>query len=320
MTGPAAGAGFLTDPGAVIAGIVHDAEPALDLDEIAAAIGRAAPARAQQRRLAAALSGDPGLLTSGRPEGPPQIELLIRDLRETGAQRLALPRCAHCDQPRRLVQCDGSVRICSACDHRRRGTAEPCAICGATRQVAARDRDGRPRCARCRPCDSPDPVAAIAAHVSRLGPAPVQPGLDGVIRKAIPQSFQHHQVLWELDQRPGLLAGEGAHGSPRVNALIQALTAVGAPGIVAPDCPSCGRTVPLRHRRGEVRCCRRCYDQGRLETCSRCGQAGDVASRTAAGGPVCSGCFRRDPANHEQCSNCGRTALTVRRDDGTAWC
>ena len=169
MTGPVAGAGFLAEPGTVIAGIVHDAEPALDQDEIAAAIGQVAPSRAQQRRLAAALSGDPGLLTSGRPEGPPQVELLIRVLQERGARQLTLPRCARCGQPGRLVQRDGSLRICSACDHGRRGAAEPCAVCGATGQVAARDQHGRPRCARCRPYHSPDPVAQIAAHVSRLG-------------------------------------------------------------------------------------------------------------------------------------------------------
>jgi len=86
VTGPATGAGFLAEPGTVIAGIVAGAEPALGRDDVAAAIGRAAPSRAQQRRLAAALSGDPGLLTSGRPEGPPQVELLIRALQERGAR------------------------------------------------------------------------------------------------------------------------------------------------------------------------------------------------------------------------------------------
>ncbi len=316
VTRPARDAGFLTEPGAVVAGIVHGVEPVLDQDGIAAAIARAARSRAQQRRLAAALSDDPGLLTSGRPEGPPQIELLIRALQEMGAQRLMLPRCAHCDQPGRLVQRDGSLRICSACDHLRRGTAQPCAICGSTRQVAARDQHGRPRCARCRP----GPVAQIAAHASRL-----EPGLDHlrlleVIREAIPQPFQHHQVLWELDQRPGLLTGEGAHGSPRANALIRALLAAGAAGIVAPACPSCGRTVPLSHRRGAVRCCRRCYDQARSQVCSRCRQRAQVTSRTAAGEPVCASCFRQDPANHEQCANCGRTSLASRREDGHAWC
>jgi hypothetical protein len=107
-------------------------------------------------------------------------------------------------------------------------------ICGNSRQVAARDKDGRPRCGRCRPYDSADPVAQIAAHVSRLGTGLDRLRLAEVIQDAIPQPFQHHQVLWELGQRPGLLTGEGAHGSPRVNALIRALRAAGAVGVVAP--------------------------------------------------------------------------------------
>ena len=279
MTGPATGAGFLAGPDAVIAGIVAGAEPALGQDAIAAAIARAAPSRAQQRRLAAALSGDPGLLTSGRPEGPPQIELLIRVLRENGAQRLVLPRCAGCGQPRRLVQRDGMLRICTSCDRRRHGIAKPCGICGGTSQVRARDRDGRPRCDRCRPCGGPDPAGQIAAHVSRLGPGLDQPRLLEVIAEAIPRPFQRHQVLWELDRCPGLLTGGGAHGSPRANALIQALLAAGAgtagsqasaaarsrpgPGQARPERPGRGRrTRDLRTEwsgsAGRRACRRRC--------------------------------------------------------------
>jgi hypothetical protein len=320
VTVPAADTGFLAGPGAVIAGIVARAEPALGEDDIAAAIARAAPSRAQQRRLAAALTGDPGLLTSGRPEGPPQVELLIRALRGSGAQRLALPRCAGCGQPKRLVQRDGTLRICTSCDHLRRGTAEPCVICGSTRKVCTRDQDGQPRCDRCRPWDDPDPVARIAAHVSRRGPGLGHVRLAEVIREAIPRPFQHHQVLWELDQRPGLLTGDGAHGSPRANALIHALLAAGAAGVVAPACPSCGRTALLSHRHGPVRCCRRCYEQARLEACRRCRRPAPVASRTTAGEPVCSRCFRSDPANHDRCSTCGRTVLTIRGEDGTPRC
>ena len=322
MTGrvPAGDSGFRSEPGAVIAAIVAGIEPGLGQAGIAAAIARAAPSRVQQRRLADALTGDPGLLTTGHPGGPPQIELLIRALRELGAQRLALPRCAHCGQPRRLVQCDGSLRICSTCDRRRRGAAEPCAVCGNTGQVAYRDQHGQPRCTRCRPYDGPDPVTSVMAHVSRLDPGLDQARMREVIQQAIPQPFQHHQVLWELDQHPGLLTGQGAHGSPRINALIQALLAAGAAGIVAPACPSCGRTARLSHRRGEQRCCRRCYDQDQLQVCGRCQQRTHVASRTAAGQPVCASCFRQDPANHQRCANCGRTSLASRRDDGRLWC
>jgi hypothetical protein len=320
MTGPAADAGFVVGPGAVIAGIVVGAEPGLGAGDIAAAIARAAPSRAQQRRLAAALSADPGLLTSGRPEGPPQIELLIRFLRENGAGRLVLPRCAGCGQPRRLVQRDGVLRICTSCDHLRRGAAEPCAICGSTAQVCARDRDGRPRCGRCCPYDGPDPAGQIAAHVARLGPGLGHPRLLEVIAEAIPRPFQRHQVLWELDRCPGLLTGQGAHGSPRANALIQALLAAGADGVVAPACPSCGRTVPLSNRLGPVRCCGRCYVQARLQACSRCQQPAQVTSRTAAGEPVCSKCFHADPANHDRCTTCGRSARAIRGEDGSLRC
>jgi hypothetical protein len=320
VTGPAQGAGFLTAPGTVIAELVRDAEPALASAVIAAAITVAAPSRAQQRRLAGALSGDPGLLTSGRPEGPPQVELLIRALKDSGAANLVLPGCARCGQARRLVQCDGSRRICSACDRARRGAAEPCAVCRNSGQVAARDQHGRPRCPRCLPYGTADPVAQIAAHVGRIDPGLEHQAVARLIHEAVPRPSQRHQVLWELDRQPGLLTGEGADGSPRVIALIDALLAAGAAGVLAPACPSCGRAARLSYRRGEQRCCRRCYDKDQLQVCSRCRKSTMVASRTADGQPVCSGCFRQDPANHEQCDGCGRTALAGHRDDGRAWC
>ena len=247
-SGAAGDGGFGSEPAAVIAAIVAGIEPGLGDGVVTAAIMQVAPSRAQQRRLASALAGDPGLLTSGRPQGPPQIELLIRALFPLGAQRMILPGCARCGQPRRLVQCDGELRICSACDRRRRGAAEPCAACGNTGQVAYRDERGQPRCARCSPYDGPEPAAGVIAHVSGLSPGLDQARLREVIEHAVPQPFQQHQVLWELDRNPGLLTGDGAHGSPRVNVLIHALLAAGAAGIVAPACPSCSRTVRLSHR------------------------------------------------------------------------
>src|SRR5260370_37621112 len=96
------------------------------------------------------------------------MELLIRILRENGARRLVLRRCAGCGQPRRLVQRDGILRICTSCDHLRRGTAEPCAIYGNTKQVTTRERHGRPRLGRYSHPDRPHPDRTIAAPVSRL--------------------------------------------------------------------------------------------------------------------------------------------------------
>lgn len=314
--------GFIVQPGKVIAALVREVEPVLDQAGVEAAIGQAAPTRAQQRRLAAALSADLGLLTSGRPEGPPQIELLVRALQQFGAKRVVLPKCGHCRRPKRLTQLDGDLRICSACDLRRRKSAQPCAICGGSLKHAAyRDHQGRLRCRRCRPDDHPDPTTQILTRIASLGPGLDEVNLREVIDKAIPQPFQLQKALRELDQRPDLLTGQGAHGSPRINALIQALIAAGAASVVAPACPSCGRTVSLSHRRGALRCCRRCYDQERLEICSRCQQLTPVSSRTSAGEPVCGNCFRADSNNYEQCVLCGRIALVgLHNEDGSAWC
>ncbi|MCK2219036.1 hypothetical protein MF672_035365 [Actinomadura sp. ATCC 31491] len=70
----------LTAPRELIIEAVAAVEPALDVSVITAAVDRVAETRAKLRRLAAALAVDPDLLTTGRPEGPRLIELLIREL------------------------------------------------------------------------------------------------------------------------------------------------------------------------------------------------------------------------------------------------
>jgi hypothetical protein len=312
--------GFLHDPDTLVATITSGVEPELTSAAVSSAIAQAAPSRAQRRRLAQALHEDPDLLTSGRPEGPPQVERLIRALQTAGARRLVRPRCGHCHQPKPLPQRDGEIRICSACDTRRRGAAEPCSRCGLGRQVASRDHDGQPLCGGCTPYQDHDPLDQLHALISALNPNRNPQSLTKLIQDAIPQQFQRHQVLWELQQRPALLTGQGAHGSPRVNALIRALVAAGAHGVVAPTCPSCGRTVALSHQRDGLRCCRHCYDLATSTPCSRCWQRKPVASRTSVGEPICNNCFRTDRANHEQCVQCGRTALVYRHGDDRPRC
>jgi hypothetical protein len=318
VTGPGAGTkpGFLAEPDIVLIELARQVEPTLDPILIQEAIDQAAPTRAQRRRLAHALRNDPGLLTSARPQGPPQIERLIRALCSRGATRCVVPLCAHCQQPKPLTQRDGEDRICGWCDLRRRSRAEPCAGCGEANYLASRDRHGRPLCRRCVPygVEEQDPVEQLSALVHAADPE-----LDGrrvieAIRAAIPRRFQRHQVLWELQARPGLLTGEGAHGSPRLNALVQALVAAGATRIIAPACPSCGRVVALRFQQRGLRCCRRCYDHARHAPCSRCRQRRPVASRTPSGDPVCASCFNTDAANHERCLDCGITTYVIRHN------
>lgn len=244
--------GFLQDPEAVIIAVVTAVEPDLTPAQVHSAITQAARTRAQRRRLAHALHQHPDLLISGRPEGPPQIERLIRALQATGAHRLALPRCGHCHRPKPLTQLDGEIRICGSCDQRKRSAAESCAACGVSRHIASRDRDGRPVCVHCVSYQSHDPIEEISTTIVQLDPGQKPQLLAEIIRTAIPRQFQRHKVLWELQERPELLTGQGAYGSARVNALIQALVSAGIGGVVAPACPSCGRVVPLvsHHRDG----------------------------------------------------------------------
>jgi hypothetical protein len=311
--------GFLADPETIIAAAVTVVEPHLSNATIHAAINQAASTRTQRRRLAIALTSAPELLTSGHPQGPPQIESLISALRATGAQRVTPPRCAHCGRALHLPHRDGDLRICTGCDRRRR--SEPCVDCGATTSVATRDEDGRPRCTHCRPRKQPDSAEQIVTYITSLDPGLNRAALRQLICDAVPQAFQRRRVARELEQDPALLTGQAAKGSPRLNALVRGLLAAGARNVVAPACPSCGRTVALRYRIGGVRCCRRCYDQTRLEACSRCGRHTPVASRTITGKPVCVTCFNADTANHGRCDSCGRSRSVFHREgDGRALC
>jgi hypothetical protein len=121
--------GFLVDPETIIAAAVAAVEPQLGDAIIQAAINKAAPTPTKRRRLAIALTDAPELLTSGHPQGPPQIESLISALRRAGARRVTPPRCGDCGRVVHLSQRDGGRRICARCD--RRGRSEPCAGCGA---------------------------------------------------------------------------------------------------------------------------------------------------------------------------------------------
>lgn len=305
-------AGFIADPDAIVLAVAGEIEPQLEAATVLAALQAAAPTRAQRRRLAHALSTDPALLTSSRPEGPPQVERLIRALRERGAERVALPRCAQCGRERTLPQTHQSERICAVCALRLRAPADPCVRCGKQRPFARRDRDGRALCRGCaRP--RPDPLEEIRQVISAVDPARDHLELEAIIRGAAPRPAQRLQVFWQLQERPGLLTGEGAYGSPRIIALIEALIAAGVHGVVAPPCPSCDRSVPLRFQRDGLRCCRSCYSRAEHASCCVCGRVAAVCSRTADGRPVCGACFKRDHANHEVCDRCGRAGQVYRR-------
>ena len=301
---------FLTHPHEVITEAVAAVEPDLEPAVVAEVVGEIAVLKPRLRALAEALHTDPELLTSGRPEGPKLVGMLIRALRARGAAHVVLPRCAGCGKQHKLTSLDDeNRRICGYCAIKRREAA--CGKCGRTTAVVYRDRDGTPRCQSCPPATSGNPVDQIAAHVQALDPALAKDVLAALIAKAVPLPAQQHRVAWDIDENPALLTGQGADGSPRLLALVTALVAHGTKGVVPAPCPVCDAQVELTHRRDGVRCCRRCYDQPRTARCCRCGVTKRIATRSMDGKAICHVCSRRDPLNFQRCTRCGRQATPV---------
>ena len=160
--------GVLANPVGVIVAMISGIEPALELAVIEEVVIGVAGGRAKRRKLAQALARRPAILADGRSPAPRAAGDLLVALRKAGAGRVSPPACAGCGKQLRSFQRRGEDWFCSACGPKR----EPCAGCGKARVIHLRDRDGRPRCAKCPP--GGDPVAIVTGIV-----AAIDPGLPG---------------------------------------------------------------------------------------------------------------------------------------------
>jgi hypothetical protein len=302
----------LADPLTVIADLVSDIEPRLDRDTIRQVAERVAAGRAKRRRLAQALLETPALLVEGRSPAPRSVGDLLIALRQAGAVNISAPICAGCGKQLRTLQRRGEHWYCGVCGPRR----EPCAGCGKTRSVNARDRQGHPRCAACQPVE--DPIQLVIAVVATVDPAIPAQTVAAAARAAASQAGQRHQLAWALQDRPELLTGAGAEASvPSVLRLIDALVDAGAGAVIRPACPHCDRVIALVKPRDGVRLCRNCVAKSRAETCSRCGVHREAATRDEHGRALCPYCLSTDAANLETCTVCGRRrAVSVRTPNG----
>ncbi|MFE2275553.1 hypothetical protein ACFXB4_40850 [Streptomyces lavendulae] len=311
---------FLTEPAAVITEVVLALEPELAPHAVAEAVASIAKTKTRRRTLAQALTCDPELLTSGRPQGPVSVQNLIRALQTIGAKRVVLPRCARCGKQHKLLSLDGDQRICAYCRMKQAAEEDPCVICGRTAHIASRDHLGRARCVHHPDTGDQDPVDVVCDHVASVEPGLPREEVAATVRDVCQLLAHQRQLAWALENNPRLLTGEGAHGPHKLILLIEALLARGARNIVLPRCPFCSTDRKLRHVLDGQRACRACYEKFRVLTCSRCGQDRPIASRTVDGQPLCHPCTRADPVNHEPCTKCGRTALIVRREGDRLLC
>ncbi|SHS90829.1 site-specific recombinase XerD [Mycobacteroides abscessus subsp. abscessus] len=299
---------------------IAQVESALDPVVIAQCVESVADNRRKLRELAQSLFEFPGLLISGEPNGSRLVEYLVIELKGHGARRVALPHCARCGRVRPLLGLNkAKKRICASCQSAELARSATCSVCGKHGKVMGRDRDGQPLCKRCvKVSYAADYRTAVVAHLTALKIGIAADAVNRVLDSVLPQPYQQREVSWILDKNPSLLSTNAASsGSHRLVLLAEALIRAGADDIAEPSCPLCGAKKPIRNHIEGTRCCRQCYERSQKQPCSRCGRIANVVVRNHKDEPICAGCYRLDPLNHEPCTECGRPDLIRHREPST---
>ena len=300
MTAPAAA---LSDPVGTVVSLVTAADPALERDLVRRIVEQAGGGRSKRRRLAVELAGNPSVLATGRSPASKVAGDLLLALRAAGATGISPPWCADCGRRVTSVQRRGEHWYCAPCYVR----PEDCAGCGNTRQVAFRDRQGRPRCSKCPDQDARDPLPALVEVIVMTDPGLPAEAAASAIEATVTKQAHLQKLAWLLHDEPELLTGDGAKAPfPVVLRLIDALCEAGATRIRRPACPRCRRVIALGKKRDGVRICRNCFARARAVPCAKCGTIREPAARDGQGRPLCSYCLVTDPVNLEECVRCRR--------------
>ncbi|SCF87726.1 hypothetical protein [Streptomyces sp. Ncost-T10-10d] len=137
------------DPVTVVHDLISAIAPGAGRDAVAEALRRTAPDRPHYRqRVVWALEENPRLLAGEGYLAPHRAILKFIDLlHEAGVAGIVRPACPRC---RRVVRIDKPLdgqRVCRNCIAKSR--VEECVRCGARREPATRDDQGRPLCPNC---------------------------------------------------------------------------------------------------------------------------------------------------------------------------
>ncbi|RPK53933.1 hypothetical protein [Streptomyces sp. ADI95-17] len=137
------------DPVTVVHEVITAIAPDADRDVIAEALRRTAPQRPTYRqRVVWALEENPCLLTGEGYLAPHRAILRFIDLlHEAGVAGIVRPACPRCHRVVRIDKPLEGQRVCRNCIAKSR--IEECVRCGARREPATRDAQGRPLCPNC---------------------------------------------------------------------------------------------------------------------------------------------------------------------------
>ncbi|MEW2121203.1 site-specific integrase [Streptomyces sp. NPDC005474] len=137
------------DPVAVVHDLITAIAPGADRDAVAEALRRTAPDRPHYRqRVVWAVEENPRLLTGEGYLAPHRAILKFIDLlHEAGVAGIVRPACPRCHRVVRIDKPLDGQRVCRNCIAKSR--VEECVRCGARREPATRDDQGRPLCPNC---------------------------------------------------------------------------------------------------------------------------------------------------------------------------
>ncbi|MFC8829646.1 site-specific integrase [Streptomyces sp. NPDC057137] len=137
------------DPAAVVHEVITAIAPGADRDVVAEALRQSAPHRPHDRqRVVWAPEENPRLLTGETHRAPHRAILRFIDLlHEAGVAGIVRPSCPRCHRVVRIDKPLDGQRVCRNCIANSR-VAE-CVRCGARREPATRDDQGRPLCPNC---------------------------------------------------------------------------------------------------------------------------------------------------------------------------
>ncbi|MDX3777010.1 site-specific integrase [Streptomyces europaeiscabiei] len=156
------------DPVTVVHEVITSIAPDADRDVIAEALRRTAPHRPTYRqRLVWALEANPRLLTGEGHLAPHRAILRFIDLlHEASVVGIVRPACPRCHRVVRIDKPLDGQRVCRNCIAKSR--IEECVRCGARREPATRDAQGRPLCPNCLIRDPANREACTVCGESRM--------------------------------------------------------------------------------------------------------------------------------------------------------
>lgn len=249
------------DPVEILVDVVTAVDPTLPAETVVAAAHEAASQGGQRHRLAWALQDRPELLTgAGAEASVPSVLRLIDKLCDAGATSIVRPPCPACGRVIALVKPRDGLRLCRNCVAKSR--AEQCARCGAVREAATRDEQGRPLCPYCLITDPANQETCTVC--GRRRPVSVRAPNGPVCATCRPWQTMTCAICGR--HGPSLISK--TTGRPWCRACTQRWS----------KCACCGELAPVRGGTIDEPLCATCTrpDPSFWRSCTDCGQPGRI--------------------------------------------